>query len=167
MKKLILTLSLVIFSVSARAAAPKTLVAAKAEKLQELVGEVARNDQYKVKPGSALTMVKGYIAAKYKDDTDLSEAYDYVENSKTLAIDTQIAGTVSLQTAIANFGGEGWTAKQTKYAESLLREIAAAGGSFGFDGFEQNACAAPTPFLLVIDPKGGQVFGIDLSPCQE
>ena len=38
---------------------------------------------------------------------------------------------------------------------------------FGFDGYEQNACAASMSYLLVIDPKNQRGYGIDLNPCEE
>ena len=38
---------------------------------------------------------------------------------------------------------------------------------FGFDGFQQNGCAAPTPYLLVLDQNSKTVYGINLFPCEE
>ena len=41
------------------------------------------------------------------------------------------------------------------------------GAVFGFDGWEQNGCAAPTYLLLVLDTATPFVYAIDLNPCDE
>jgi len=146
-----------------------TTVSNKAEKLQNLMGRYARNDSYKVKTGAPLQMIKNYIFAKNKKfgDTESAKEYRFVRSGKTFIMDEKIAGTLSSEVVLATvLNLEGLSKRQQQFAVTLVKEIKSAGGAFGFDGYEQNGCATPTPFLLIIDPKG-KVFGIDLAPCTE
>lgn len=148
--------------------ASATTVGEKAEKLQALLGRYARNDQYSVRSGKALEAVKQYIFAKYKDDTDIAKEYKFVAGAKELATDQPIAGTVAKPVALDAVAAiDGFSRRQIDFAKALIGEIDDAGGAFGFDGFEQNGCAAPTPFLLILDLKGKKVYGLDLAPCSE
>lgn len=149
------------------ATASATVVGEKAKKIQSLVGPYARNDKQHVKSGAPLDMVKGYIKAKYKDDEYVGNQYKYVRNAKNFTVEETVAGTISLKTAKTGLSSENWSKRQIDYYQSLLEEISEAGGSFGFDGYEQHGCAAPTTFLLIIDPDGQTVYGVDLEPCSE
>lgn len=145
-----------------------TEVGAKALKLQALMGKYAHNDSYRVTSTNPLSMVKQYIFAKNAGDKELAQGYRWVSNSSKLTSDEQVAGTLLYRSAKSEFKGiEGLSEKQATFAQELITEIHNLGGSFGFDGFEQNGCAAPTFFLLILDVEGKKVYGIDLSPCTE
>jgi hypothetical protein len=132
------------------------------------------HDDFDVPAGTPLEMVKGYIAARYADDPEIGDGYKFVEDARELDTDTQLAGTmkkdVAIERAFASI--QGWfdeeaSSAHMKRVRAALDKLAASGASFGFDGFEQNGCAAPTAFLLVIDAAGKHVYGIDLNPCSE
>jgi len=38
---------------------------------------------------------------------------------------------------------------------------------FGFDASQQSGCAAPTDFMLIIDPHAKKVYPFELTACQE
>jgi hypothetical protein len=120
-------------------------------------------------------MVKQYIAKKYEgDDTGFTFVTD-----GDMTSDEQVAGTVKASAAhdavVEAF--DYWLADSLENPEEApaLREkaiklidgLADAGAAFGFDGWEQNGCAAPTSFLLVLDTKSKMVYGVDLNPCIE
>lgn len=136
-----------------------------------------RDDDYHVTGATPLDMVKSYVAAKYADDPDLRDGYTYQENAAALSEDEQVAGTLTNEVAIAQAldSVKGWYSDEDDAAskahlakvKAALDAIVKAGGTFGFDGFEQNGCAAPTAFLLVLDAKSQMVYGVDLNPCQE
>lgn len=147
----------------------------------ELEGEAVlagpgRNDDFQVVGTSSLDLVKSYIKAKWDDDPDMVSSYTYQANAPSLVEDEPVAGTmtkdVAVEEAVAAVthwydvrdpAADGRIAK----VRSLLEAMDHGGASFGFDGFAQNGCAAPTAFLLVIDPKAKVVYGVDLNPCEE
>lgn len=49
-------------------------------------------------------------------------------------------------------------------AREALSRLIKLGCSFGFDGRRQNE--GPTPYLLILDPKGKAVYGFELSPSE-
>ncbi len=117
--------------------------------------------------------LRGYVATIYKDDPDTIKAFTYKIGSHVFESDGPIAGTVSNNFAwnvIENdlnmsdaTDSKANVAKAKKAFDTLTR----AGAVFGFDGSQQSGCAAPTDFLLVIDPKGKKVYTIELTPCSE
>ena len=142
----------------------------------------ARGDAYRAGGATTLDAVKAYIRAKYRDDTEIGDAYTFVDKGDTLVEDQTIAGTLETETALklvdaaiaSYYDGYDKTADPDATAKArrakvreLLEIIAKQGGTFGFDGFEQSGCAAPTPWLLVIDRSHETVYGIDLNPCRE
>jgi hypothetical protein len=147
--------------------------------LEEIFSPYGHHDDYKVTSVVPLDMVKQYIAAKYGEDPELGSEYKFVSNAKSFEMDTQIAGTVSASVAKAEVLGaiDGWmsdwleddakAAALRAKAVKLMDTLIASGAAFGFDGFEQNGCAAPTTFMLVLDPKTHHVYGVDLNPCSE
>jgi hypothetical protein len=117
--------------------------------------------------------LKGYVKAKYsKDDPDALKNYKYKTNSNTFETDTQEAGTVSNSTAWSVIENDidqwedGVNPAKAK-AKAAFDDLVQQGAVFGYDGFEESGCAAPTDFLLVIDPKGKKVYTIELTPCDE
>lgn len=135
-----------------------------------------RNDDYAVTGSTPMEMVKSYIKAKYADDEELGAGYRYQDNGTNLLADEQVAGTLSSDVALrASLDTVGtWyenmetnVGEQKAKVRAIFDKLSAAGATFGFDGFEQNACAAPTSFLLVIDAANKHVYGVDLNPCEE
>lgn len=133
-----------------------------------------RGDAYPASGATSLDAVKAYIKAKYEDDRDIGGDYKFVENGDELVEDEEIAGTFKTETAfqlvdeaIADYYDDKSSEDRRAKVRELLETIAKQGGTFGFDGFEQSGCAAPTPWLLVIDKNHKTVYGIDLNPCSE
>jgi hypothetical protein len=110
----------------------------------------------------------GYVNKKYSDDKDIRDGYTFKSNAGWNT-DTSEVGTVSDKDAwsvIANDVSERSKAEQAK-AKSAFDALVKAGAVFGYDAGEESGCAAPTDFLLVIDPKGKKVYTIELTPCDE
>lgn len=134
----------------------------------------ARDDYYLVSGGTPMDLVKAYIKKKYQEMSapELGDSYKYIQDSRTLPVDQDVAGVLKADEAkkivldsISYIRADDPTGYDK--ISGLMDELIKAGAAFGFDGFEQNACAAPSPFLLIIDQKGQQVIGIDLTPCEE
>jgi len=144
--------------------------------IADAVGELekifadGRDGETTVTSTTPLEMIKEYIAAEYED---LADGFEYSENAPGLETDTETAGTITTKVAsgevdgaLVNISDDSWAGSHVD-AQNAIDAIAKAGGTFGFDGFNQNGCAAPTPMLLVLDPKTKTVYSIDLSPCEE
>jgi hypothetical protein len=142
---------------------------------QDILTGPGRHDDFDVTGDSPLALVKSYIDKKYADDPELRDGYTFEENAADFAMDEQRAGTFAKDVAMANalatidawFDGEDEHDAHMTRVRAVLDKLAATGASFGFDGFEQNACAAPTAFLLVVDSAAKRVHGVDLNPCEE
>jgi hypothetical protein len=112
--------------------------------------------------------LKGYVKAKYsKDDPDALTNYTYKTNSNTFQTDTQECGTIDNSLAWKVISGDIDNAGDKDKAKASFDDLVQQGAVFGYDGFEESGCAAPTDFLLVIDPKGKKVYTIELTPCDE
>jgi hypothetical protein len=112
--------------------------------------------------------LKGYVAKKYsKDDPDALTQYTYKVGSTSWVTDTEEAGTVSNSLAWKVISGDIDGAGDKAKAKAAFDDLVEQGAVFGYDGFEESGCAAPTDFLLVIDPKGKKVHTIELTPCDE
>jgi hypothetical protein len=130
------------------------------------------NNTTTVQSTDPLTMVQQYVAAVYPDYV----ATFQFQTNGMFTSDTAVAGTVTADAARAEVHSWLTTEAQTegvdvavelKKADDRLDAILEAGGSFGFDGYGENGCAAPTETLLVLDPAGPTVTNIDLNPCME
>lgn len=138
-----------------------------------------RHDDQRVTGGTPLALVKSFIKEKYAGDPEMAEGYEFRSEASGILADEQVAGTltkaVALRDALDTVGlwYQDWeetpAAKQKRLdrVKASIEKAAAAGAVFGFDGYEQNACAAPTSYLLVIDPRNQRGYGIDLNPCEE
>jgi hypothetical protein len=95
-----------------------------------------------------------------------------VKGAHRLLTDERVAGTLTVHaaaTAVANQfieneqnAGVDLDPDTARWCAKTVRELAAAGCSLGFDGAWQNE--GPSPYLLVIDPAGKTVYGVDLNP---
>lgn len=141
-------------------------------------------DQTKLTGESGLDVLKSYIKAINDGD---DEGYTYLASAdKGFQIDEQVAGiftdyTKMKEDILYSVGeyyvdsdgqedGNGGTISVAKIKKDLaanLDALHAAGAVFAFDGFGQSGCAAPTPFLIVLDVKNKAGYGIDLNPCSE
>ena len=116
-----------------------------------------------------MNLLKQYLDSKYKNDPDLRSYFLTLKDSKKWTFDNFIAGTwpqKDVLTRIAEVLPENQKNRDEilKLFSKLLEN---SNLRFGYDGFEQNGCAAPTAFLLILDTLEGRVDGIDLIPCQE
>jgi len=140
------------------------------------------HDDAKVSSTEPLEMIKEYLADPDQYGADASE-FEIIENATQWETDVQKAGTISKEMAIdavheaidgwmldwlnGEDGAEDKVARWHGEAKTALDALIEQGVVFGFDGFAQMGCAAPTTKLLVIDPKSKMVFGIDMNPCSE
>ncbi len=134
---------------------------------------VARNDYFQVVAETPLDMIKTYITKKHETiGPEIGAKYTYLPEARQFEIDKEIAGIFKTEEAkklvlnsllFSRQDDEKSYDKISAFMDKLMK----AGATFGFDGFEQNGCASPTAFLLIIDQKGKQVIGIDLNPCDE
>lgn len=118
-----------------------------------------------------------YFKYSYMSDSSVYEKYQFVDDAEDFVVDDQVAGTIKSKAVyetvehylkeIYGSSSESVRNRRILVAKNILDEIVKDGAVFGFDGFEQNGCAAPTPYLLIIDKAGKTVYGIDLNPCKE
>lgn len=140
-----------------------------------------RHEFANVEPGKPIDMIRAYVADVHEDP----DYFTFVEDHKgRLPADEASAGTVSAADARIeaikdlemNYGyaieyGEK-TQEELDVARAKLTALfdeldkAGQGVAFGYDGFWQNSCAAPTTMLLVLDMTAGRVNAIDLTPCE-
>jgi hypothetical protein len=116
-----------------------------------------------------MNLLKQYLDSKYKNDPDLRSYFLTLKDSKKWTFDNFIAGTWA-QKDVLNRIAEVLPENQKNRDEILKlfsKLLENSNLRFGYDGFEQNGCAAPTAFLLILDTLEGRVDGIDLIPCQE
>jgi len=153
-------------------------VASAVDTLQQAVH--GRRDTYPIRGASPIDLVKAYITAKYADDPDMAAGYTWTPDAAHIVTDEHAAGTLSTQAALAGAldavsawyaeaGERGAEAEKARLEtiKGAIESASAGGAVFGFDGMEQNGCAIPTTFLLVLDPASGRGYGIDLTPCSE
>lgn len=152
-------------------------IAQAVDELRELFFD-GRSSDANVASSAPLEMVKEYIQDRYYDDPDILDEYEFVENAAEFVADEPIAGTIQLQPVIDEAVGQlewlyEWNLEPEEIAPlqdratRAIQAMVAAGAALGFDGFDQNYCAAPTYMLLVLDPATQRVEGVDLSPCTE
>jgi hypothetical protein len=148
--------------------------------VQELMGiyDYGRHGDEPVSSSEPLEMIREYLEVGHGED-DVAE-FELIADADAFQVDEMVAGTLPYDLALAEAvgnvewlyyydedAGEEVVAATEARVTELFEQLRDAGALFGFDGFEQNACAAPTSFLLVLDPDGGKVYGIDLTPCSE
>lgn len=119
-------------------------------------------------------MLKDYVEIQHECSSD---EFSYLFNQTEMTADEKTAGTM-LKSKV--FGAVNkylisWYSEdeEINLPEMLnktnisLRNLIKMGAEFGFDGYWQNGCAAPTYYLLIIDKNRQMVEGIDLNPCEE
>ena len=183
-KMVSITLIALAIAVNASAAAPAT-PAQPTNKFELQVSRIANAFEgystYKVTSDKPEQMLKEYLQVKYGAD-----AADYKIDLKATGInqDTSEVGLISKATAYNEVTGQLLDDDTVDYAKengkqavdflTMLQEVRYGlrfanqyGAVYGYDASEQNGCAAPTPYLLILDPKSKIVYGIDLFPCHE
>src|SRR5205823_2881622 len=122
-------------------------------------------DVYSVPSTSPIeNALHGYVEKAYADDKDMQKGYVYKTHSGTFQSDTREVGTVSGTRAWSVISGDMANDSMSKTAQAKAKaafdDLVGAGAVFGYDGGQESGCAAPTDFLLVIDPKGKKVYTI-------
>ena len=116
-----------------------------------------------------MNLLKQYLDSKYKNDPDLRSYFLTLKDSKKWTFDNFIAGTWPQKDVLSRIAEV--LPENQKNREEILKLFSKllenSNLRFGYDGFEQNGCAAPTAFLLILNTLEGRVDGIDLIPCQE
>lgn len=143
----------------------------------EILPGPGHNDEVAASGATPLDAIKAYVDYEYDSDPEDGTDFKFVSDADGFDIDDEVAGTFTLDVAIkevlAAIDGndqthdENITVNRGDEVTALMKSIAAAGGTFGFDGFGQNGCAAPTAMLLVVDPTDKTVYAVDLNPCSE
>jgi hypothetical protein len=132
-----------------------------------------------------LDLLKSFVETAYEGDEELLAEYVWEANASTYTTDERKAGILSASEAKDMLLGsiqywyDSWDGEplengqvfsladmKTK-AGAKLDDIAANGAVFAYDGYWQHGCAAPTPFLVVIDKTKKAAYGLDLNPCRE
>jgi len=112
-----------------------------------------------------LDVLKGAIA----QIDDEPGQFVYKLGQSAIAIDQQEAGTLAdgEKAALSAISDADASTKAAvkKHIEAL--KAASPNAIFGYYGFQQNGCAAPSPGLIVVDPTTGFGVQIDMDPCHE
>jgi hypothetical protein len=121
-----------------------------------------------------IDLVKMFIKHNNSDDPDALKGYKFDTALKDFPSDQQIAGTFGAASVPGMINEAGRQVESTfqdadagKKVKQHLQTLQGLGVLFGSDGFQQNGCAAPTIYLLVIDTAGKTVDGVELTPCEE
>lgn len=143
-----------------------------------------RNRDVGVMSSDPVVMVREYVELVHGD----VHTFDFVEDSRRFASDERIAGTMPAETVEERVRRnieelrrleedernrpvepspdvDRSVSRLQETAVGLLDTLAASGAAFGFDGFAQSSCAAPTEMLLVLDEADQMVYSVDLWPC--
>ena len=138
-------------------------------KIKNKIPSLRHDTRQLLKTTDEITLLKHYLDSKYKNDPDLRSLFLTIKDSKKWTFDNFIAGTWPQKDVFTRVQ-EVLPEKQKNRDEILnlfTKLLENPNLQFGYDGFEQNGCAAPTAFLLILDNLRGRVDGIDLIPCQE
>jgi hypothetical protein len=121
-----------------------------------------------------MELVKMFIKHSESDDPEALKGYKFETALKGFPSDEQKAGTFAPASVNGMISDAAKTVEDTfqdgdtsKKVKQHLQTLQGLGVIFGSDGFQQNGCAAPTTYLLVIDTADKTVDGIDLAPCDE
>jgi hypothetical protein len=144
-----------------------------AAKVEKLVGSFRYGDHARVvrtQTTDPQKMIYRFLCVVHSPAE--AKQFKLVKGAHRLVTDARVAGTLmshAAATAIANQfisneqdHGVDLDPDTAKYCAKIVRELAAAGCSLGFDGSWQNE--GPTPYFLVIDPAGKAVYGFDIGP---
>jgi hypothetical protein len=121
-------------------------------------------------------MLEDFLAEAHPDE-DPSE-FEILPEAESFETDVQKLGLVSYEVAKAQVEGsieyyfENWedvtdVAKRVETAGTLMKSLRDGGAKFGFYGWDQHGCAAPTNVLLVLSPANKKVWAVELEPCSE
>jgi len=136
---------------------------------------------YKVFSDKPEDMLKEYTQVKYADQSedysfnfkatgmneDANEAGLFSQGVAYGEVMTQLLDEDKLNEAQQN-GKEALDyVKRVQDVRNALETANRYGAIYGYDAGEQNGCASPTPYLLILNPKTKTVYGINLYPCQE
>lgn len=135
-----------------------------------------RNRDVRVDASEPMAMVRQYVEIMYED----AHGFVFVENSHQFVADERTAGTMQAAAVVERLyrNLESLRRSSTPSVASastpdvledetsgLVETLAASGAVFGFDGFNQSFCAAPTEMLLVLDRTQQMVHTVDIWPC--
>jgi hypothetical protein len=143
--------------------------------------DVLTSGQHTFARGSAkqsadpIELVKMSIRHNESDDPTATDGYKFNASMKAgFPSDVQVAGIFApsaipamIDEATKDVDDTFQDDKTSKTVKEHLDNLVKLGVLFGTDGFQQNGCAAPTIFLLVVDTAGKTVDGVDLTPCDE
>jgi hypothetical protein len=161
-----------------------------AESPGELVGQLAKlwdteevEAPVRVDPGpfptsssDPMEMLEDFLAEAHPDE-DPSE-FEFLPDAEEFETDVQKLGLVSSELARGQVQGsiefyfENWdevddVSKRVDAAGKLMDSLRDGGAKFGFYGWDQHGCAAPTNVLLVLSPEDKKVWAVELDPCSE
>jgi hypothetical protein len=126
-------------------------------------------ESYSTVSNHPITMMKEAIVQR---DHEADSQTNWVELSDNVFVDVNTNGTLShagLDLALADakyyleLGND-----EKKQFDAIFNELESEPGiEFGFEGFAQNGCGAPTLLLHIIDTFHQTVYTIDMMPCSE
>lgn len=151
----------------------------------QIVDAIAANfeatDVYTVRSSRVRQMLVDYVYALYPDDLETIQSMHYVFNASELNTDTNEVGLfknpkIAYNEILRQYKGyadDSTGEEKAKFIAAMkvlpdqIQRLVQLGVTFGYDAWQQNGCAAPTPYLLILDPKTKTVYGMNLYPCQE
>ena len=143
-----------------------------------LTGIFLNGQVTKTKATEPMKMIYRYLYTTYNAED--VKGFKIVHDAAEITVDQAIAGTLTAAAAVKevragvdymlgleDIHADVSAADKAKWkgqCDEALRKLAESGCTFGFDGLRQNE--GPTPYLLICDPKGHAVYGLELSPSE-
>lgn len=156
----------------AKVKVPVTATSTAVDQIAKYFGD---SSYYHLKTNKLNSMLNEYLWDNYEDEQLLS-SYNVVLDQDNIETNTNTVGTLKsnvVLSAITNaliqnesIKGEALV-QATAVIANNLKILANEGVIFGFDGNEHNTCGAPSNYLLVIDTKNSNIFGLNLNPCND
>lgn len=177
---IILMVTIMSFNSFAKIKVPVTTTSTAVDQIAKYFGE---SSYYHLKTNKLDGMLKEYLWDSYEDE-DMLKNVKVALDQETIQTDNNTVGTLksdavldTLTEALKEWIYISKNEAETVKGDTLVRAteiiaynlkiIANEGAIFGFDGNHFNTCGAPANFLLVIDIKNSNIFGINLNPCYD
>lgn len=148
------------------------------QEVKVLTGIFLNGQVTRTRATEPMKMILRYLYSTYNAED--VRGFKIVPDASEITVDQAIAGTLTVAGAIKEVrAGVDYMlsledihpdvsladkARWKTRCDTALRRLAELGCTFGFDGLRQNE--GPTPYLLICDPKGHAVYGLELSPSE-
>lgn len=147
----------------------KNIIDDEVKKICKLLKD-GRHDSYKTCQTDPFKMIQSYVLNGYEEEINIKKI---MKNQTSFHIDEGKYGTLKSSEVkdlvieeVQDYLGECDVSIFEKISNSI-DVLIENNAIFGFDGSGQNASAAPSATLLVLDTKSTIIYNIDLNPCLE